>query len=120
MDILTHLSLRSMMTPRYPFEGDVVEGVCVCLSTMFIRISVAVVLVLVRQSDMARFACCEIFKLLRPMTSFVGVSLHTSRKKISRINKETYQHTTTCTSIAQASLSEILIYSSLWRYYVLR
>ena len=54
-----------MMTPRYPFEG----GVCVCLRTMFIRIiSVAVVLVLVRQSDMAHFACCEIFKLLRPMT----------------------------------------------------
>ena len=58
---------------------------------------------------MARFARHEIFQLLHHITSFMGMSLCTTLKKITRIDKETYQRT------AQESLIEIAVYSNLWQ-----
>ena len=69
-------------------------------------IGVPVVLIVVRLSNMVCFARHEYVQLLHHMMSFVGVSLRTARKKIARIDEET-------NGLAQASLSEIPIYSIL-------
>ena len=82
------------------------------VGTMIGITGITVVLIVVRLSNMVYFARHENVQLLHHMMSFVGVSLRTACKKIARIDEETNR-------LAQASLSEIPIYSILWWYYVL-
>ena len=57
----------------------------------------------------------ENVQLLRHMTLFVGVSSRISRKKITKIDKETYQR-------ASSGFSEWYydLFKLIWKYYILR